>query len=205
MRKNMLLLGCILCCLMSACRAKPAVSENAITEITVFQSGEERLIDSGNFYRIYKESAFKMHFHIYNSLGEIVLSESTDRPLNINMVNDNLVNIRISMGTGIAMNRYYSVDKNVFSQEYTYVVANRDEVVAYIDVPDQKPFENRKIVVRNVFNSDALYKEFSLDFSPVDTPVEEAVFSEDGKSLLLTYLSGEDETQVTETLMLQDG
>ena len=201
MKKLLCLFVCILCCFMSACRDKNTVADNATTETTVLQYEEKGLMDYGEFYRIYKETEFRMHFHIYNSWGEIVRSESTDKPLKIDMLNDDLVDIGIGMGTGLVVHRYYSVEKNEFSQEFTYVVANRNELVAYIEGDS---LVNRKVVIRNIFDRKAFYREFSLDFSPVDTPVEEATFLEDGTSLILTYLSGKDQTQVTETLTLQD-
>ena len=159
------------------------------------------IIDSGTYYRIYKGSMNQVCYNIYNSKGGVVLSQKTDRPLKINMIN-NIVDIEIGMGTGIATHKYYSVDKNIFSQEFSYVLSNFEQLVAYINVPDERPLENRKIVVQNIFDKRLFYKEFQLDFSFVDTPVVEAEFSKDGASLLLTYLSGEKQTQTSEILDL---
>ena len=141
---------------------------------------------------------------LYNKKGETVLSEETSRPLKINMINDSIVDIGIGMGTGIAVHKYYDANQDLFSQEYTYVVANRNELIAYIAIPEKNPMENRKIVVQNVFDKNLFCKEFPMDFSKVDTPVVKAEFSEDGKSLQITYLSGEEETEITETLNLFD-
>ena len=111
------------------------------------------------------------------------------------MVNDDIVDIEIVMGTGITIHKYYGVEENVFSREFLYVLTNSDKLVAYIDVSKEKPFENRKIIVQDIFDKNSFCKEFQLDFSDVDTPVMEAMFSKDGTSLQLTYLSGEEQKQ----------
>ena len=160
------------------------------------------IIDSGTYYRIYKENSNQVCYDIYNFDGEIVLSEKTDRPLEINMINDDIVDIKIGMGTGITIHKYYSVGENIFTQEFPYVLSNLDKLIAYIDVSKEKPFESRKVIVQNIFDKNLFHKEFQLDFSNVDTPVVEAKFSKDGESLQLTYLSGEDQTQISTVLDL---
>ena len=76
------------------------------------------------------------------------------------------------------------------------------KLIAYIDVSKDQPMENRKVIVQNIFDKSILYKEFQLDFSDVDTPVTEAKFSKNGAALHLTYLSGEEQTQISTILNL---
>lgn len=66
----------------------------------------------------------------------------------------------------------------------------------------KKSLENRKVVVQNIFDKSLFYKDFQLDFSNVDTPVIEAIFSKGGASLQLTYLSGGEQTQISAILNL---
>lgn len=172
---------------MSACSPYANISNS--------DSEQKEIIDSGKYYRIYKLNTNQTGYDIYNADGAIVLSEKTDRPLEVNMINDDIINIEIGMGTGIAIHTYYSVGENVFSQEFTYVLSNLDELIAYIDVSEENPLENRKIIVQNIFDKSLFYKEFQLDFSNVDTPVIEAKFSNDGRNLQLTYISGGNQMQ----------
>ncbi len=157
-------------------------------------------IETGTYYRIYKGDNSYLCYDVYNAEKETVLSEKTDRPLKISMINDNIIDIEIGMGTGIAIHTYYNVDKNVFSREFSYVLSVSDDLIAYIDVPEENPMNNRKVIVQNIFDKNLFYKEFELDFSDVDTPVVNATFSED--ALQLTYLSGETQTQTAVTLNL---
>lgn len=163
---------------------------------------QTQIIDSGKYYRIYKENDNQVRYEIYNPEGKIALSEKTDRPIEINMISDDTIDIGIDMGTGITIHKYYDANENIFSGEFTNVLTNSDKLIAYIEVPKETPFENRKVVVQNTFDKSLFYEEFKLDFSNVDTPVIEAEFSKDGASLLLTYLSGEEQTQTSEILDL---
>ena len=194
MKKHLCLLVCVLFCLIVAC----APYENAINK----ESEHMEVIDSGKYYRIYKGNVNQVCYNIYNDEGELVLSEKTGRPLEINMINDDIVDIEIGMGTGIITHKYYDVDENIFSQEFQYVLSNLDKLIAYIEVSKEKPLENRKVIVQNIFDKSLFYREFSLDFSNIDTPVVEAQFLKDGTSLQLIYLSGEDQTQVSTILEL---
>lgn len=194
MKKYLYLLVCVLFCFISACSPNKNVENSDPEQIEI--------IDSGTYYRIYKGNINQVCYDIYNTEGEIVLSEKTDRPLKINMINDDIIDIEIGMGTGITIHKYYGVGENIFSQEFQYVLSNLDKLIAYIDVQTEKPFENRKVIVQNIFDKRLFYKEFQLDFSNVDTPVTEALFSKDGTSLQLTYLSGEEQTQIAVTLDL---
>lgn len=194
MKKYLYLLVSVLFCFISACSPYNNISNS--------EPKQMEIIDSGTYYRIYKENSNQVCYDIYNFDGEIVLSEKTDRPLEINMINDDIVDIKIGMGTGITIHKYYSVGENIFTQEFPYVLSNLDKLIAYIDVSKEKPFESRKVIVQNIFDKNLFHKEFQLDFSNVDTPVVEAKFSKDGESLQLTYLSGEDQTQISTVLDL---
>lgn len=194
MKNHLYLLACVLFCFIVGCTP----NENAVNN----ESEQIEMIDSGKYYRIYKGNINQVCYEIYNTEGELVLSDKTESPLEINMINDDIVDIEIGMGTGITTHMYYDVGEDIFSQEFQYVLSNLDKLVAYIDVPKEKPLENRKVIVRNMFDKQYFYKEFLLDFSNVDTPVIEAKFLKDGTSLQLTYLSGEEQTQVSTILEL---
>ena len=194
MKKYFCSLALVLFCFISAC----APCQNAVNN----ESEQIEIIDSGTYYRIYKGSIDQVCYDVYNSDGEIVLSEKTDRPLAINMINDDIIDIEIGMGTGITIHKYYDVGANIFSQDFSYVFSGFDELITYIDVPKEKPLENRKVIVQNIFDKSLFYKEFQLDFSKVDTPVVEARFSKDGAYLQIVYLSGEEQRQTSEMLDL---
>lgn len=191
MKKYLYLLIFVLFCFISACLQYEGI-----------KSKQMEIIDSGKYYCIYKSNSTQVSYNIYDIGGKVILSEKTDRPIKINMINDNIVDIEIGMGSGVAVHKYYGVEQNLFSQDFSFVLSNQNELVAYMEVSKESPFENRKVIVRNIFDKNLFYKEFQLDFSKVDTPIIEAKFLKDGSTLKLTYLSGEDRTQSTTTLDL---
>lgn len=200
MKKHVYLLICVLCCFMFAC----SLHQDAVNS-PMYESGYNEIVDSGKHYRIYKGNITQVMYNIYDANGKIVLSDTTDRPLRINMLSDDIVDIGIDMGTGITVHKYYDVEKNVFSQDFSYVISISDRLVAYIDAAEERPLENRKVIVQNIFDKSLFYKEFQLDFSNVDTPVVEAKFSEDGLLLQLTYLAGDKHVIISKTLNLKTG
>lgn len=187
---------------VAACAFHNDSNDNEFNKSSTDQSEYKEIIDSHKYYCIYRLNTNEVFYNIYNSSGEVVLSEKTDKPLTIDMLNTDIVDISIVMGTGLTIHRYYSVEKNLFSEEFLYILSNSNELVAYIDVPKVQPFENRKVVIQNVFEKDIFYKEYQLDFSNIDTPVIQAIFSDDGTSLQIKYLSGEKQTEVTQILKL---
>lgn len=178
MKKFLFPIVCVVLCFLSACAANQS---------NIYNLDNKKIIDSGDYYCIYKEGTTDITYDILNLDGETVFSETTDRPLEINMICDTVVDIAKGMGTGITVHRYYDAERNLFSDEFSYVLADSDGLIAFIDVPNEQPFENRKVVVRDIFDKDLFYKEYQVNFSNVDTPVIQAEFSRDGDSLQLIY------------------
>lgn len=202
MKKCLCIFVCVFLCFMSACCSGNDAIGSSLSEIKMHQSVKREIVDSGKYYCIYKSDTSSFDYVIYNADGKVALSETTDNPISINMLNADIVDIGIGMGTGLSIHRYYSVEKDSFSNEFSYVLSNYGERIAYLYVPDMNSFEDRKVVVQNMFNQKLYYNEFTLEFSNIDTPVIKAVFLDNGTSLQLTYLSGENQTQITKTLEL---
>ena len=142
------------------------------------------------YYKIEEIELTKVRYYIYDSDGNTVLSDETDRPLDISMLGDHIVDICIGMGTGLSIHKYYDVQCNRFSEEYSYVAAASGNLVAYIDTSMEDPMINRVLVVRDIFDKNIFYKSFGLDFSPtVHDPIESASFSDGEAELEVVYLS----------------
>ena len=69
-------------------------------------------------------------------------------------------------------------------------------------MPAEDSFENRRLVVQNVFDKTEYYKEFLIDFSKFDMPIIDAHFINNDSQLQIKYYSGEEETERTEILEL---
>ena len=55
---------------------------------------------SKKYYEIEEIELTKVRYYIYDPNGNVMLSEETDRPLDISMLGENIVDICIGMGTG---------------------------------------------------------------------------------------------------------
>ncbi len=190
MKKFLCILFLFLFCFLTSC----SINNN--------YSKQTEIIDKGTYYCIYKDNTSKIRYDIYNLEGDVVLSEKADRPLEIKMINEDIIDIKTGIGTGISLHRYYSVSHNIFSQDFSYVLSDCDNLIAYIGIPKENPMKKRKVIVQNIFDKNMFHREFELDFSRVDMPVIDAVFSNDAKTLKITYLTGEKQKQVSTTLDL---
>jgi len=165
-------------------------TENAIEATNPPDNSDKATAPSKQHYKIEKLDLTKVRYYIYDTNGNTVLSDETDRPLDISMLGDNIVDICIGMGTGISIHKYYDVQNNRFSEEYSYVAAASGNLVAYIDTSMEDPMINRVLVVRDIFDKNIFYKSFGLDFSPtVHDPIESASFSDGEAELDVVYLS----------------
>lgn len=188
MKKYLLLIFSVCLISISAC-SSPGIFSNSNT-----------MIQNSKFYKIYENNITDVIYEIYDINNEIMYSDSTENPLKIDMLNNTIIDVSIGMGTGITIHKYFDIENRLVSDEYSYVLANYDNLVAYIDVPKENSFENRKIAVHNIFDKNVFYKEFDMDFSDVDTPITYARFIENGKVLEITYLSGAN--QIVKSILL---
>ncbi len=155
------------------------------------------------YFAIVQVDDFSYAYRIYNREGEMVRKEMTESRLpEITMLSEDIVDIRMGYGTGLASHLYYDVNSDRFSDVMEYVIASAGRRIAYMDIPTEFPLENRKIVIRDIFDETAYYQEVFLNFAKVDTPVVTAAFSEDGSQLLITYLKGDKQSETSEIIDL---
>jgi len=192
MKRILCLVICIFTCFMFGCSSNNDTNES--------NREKREVIEEAEYYRVYKGTLTEVCYEIYDTNGKVVLSKETDNLVEIDMLNNHIVLIKTGLGTGISNYKYYDASKGVFSQDYTYVLANTNDLVAYMEVPKENPMENRKVVVQNMFDKVLFYKEYQLDFARIDTPVIKALFLNNGTQIQLTYLSGEDQTKIITTL-----
>ena len=65
------------------------------------------VIQEGTYYKVEKVELTTVKYYIYDTNGNVVLSAETDRPIEISMLGEHVVDIKIGVGTGIASHKYY--------------------------------------------------------------------------------------------------
>ncbi len=201
MKKANIILLCLLLLFLTAC----SVLENSNNSMQLGEnnSDERRLIDSGDYFKLYDNTLSEI-YEIYNSQGELVRTETTDDPISITMLNESVLDISIGKGTGITQHTYYDAERNVFSDEFSYVICTDGELVAYIGLSEDK-VNNKTLIVEDIFNKEIYYKEFKGAFDEVDTYELSSVggeFSEDFSKLTVRYYQRNQQNQISKDFKL---
>ena len=153
----------------------------------------KKLLYSGKNYKVYDISNNHQPeylYEIYNEHGDIVKSEVVWRtsPSVVYISNNTLLSITVRVGTGTYFVQYYNVPNDMFSQVYASPILSDYGKVVYPILSDS----NIKLVVSDIFDHSAFYKEFDLDFSPSANPADALRDAEflDENTLRIVYLSG---------------
>ncbi len=165
-------------------------------------SGEDgyKLIESEDNYKVFQNDSFNFYYQILDNKGKVLYEEKVEKgPLSVDYVDDDVIEIKVGKGTGVSIRKYYSLKRDMLSEEYTYVFAIAGEMAAYVYAPNENAMTDRKIAVCNVFDRNLYYKEFKLDFAQTDTPIIEGKFSSDESKLEVEYYK-EDFSVTTEIL-----
>ena len=162
------------------------------------------IVEADKHYKIVDIGLGESEYHIYDRWGREVLVEVTDRPLTISTIDQWVIEIRIEMGTGTSVTKYYDAENNRFSEEFLYVIASSGNLLAYVDTTQKNDANKGAIVVRDIFDRNEFFKTFSLDFSPREVmPISHAEFTEREMALELIYLNQNSEMDESVTLPIR--
>ena len=162
------------------------------------------VVEATDYYKIVSIGLGKSEYRIYDRWGKEVLVEVTDKPLRISFIDQWVVEIRIGMGTGTSVSKYYDVRNECFSEEYLYVVAVSGNLLAYVDASPGHDADKGTFVVRDIFDGNGFFKAFSLNFSPREVmPISRAEFTEREMALELVYLDQTSRTEESVTLPIR--
>lgn len=157
------------------------------------------VVEESEYYKITR-TGFMYSYIIYGKDKSIVKSsEQLSRQPQIEMVDNMVVRVSIQAGTGIATQStyFYDVENGLFSEIFYAVFDYHNGMI--IDASFDK------VVVRSAFDN-SFYQEFtdfSNPFSPVAFPFKNIVFDNNGQLIEITYLSGDDYIEVTESFAVR--
>ena len=164
------------------------------TDVTV-----DEIVEESDYHQIIR-SDLVYYCYFYNNDHEVIKEEGPLGKLpTVTIVGENLLRFTLQAGTGISTRRgyYYDTANMVFSEVFTGIFDECNGKVACVGM--------NKVVVSDIFDRSKYLKEFSnftFPFSPSATPITNIEFSEDCSSIKITYLTGEDYQEVTETFSL---
>lgn len=142
-------------------------------------------------YKNNKESLYK--YTVYSSNGKKIYTENEihREPL-VNRVDDKIVSVSWSAGTGVDMVRYFDLDNCKKSKVFETPLDVRDKKVI--------TYDGKSIVIQNMFDKSEFYKKISL--KGVSSVTVEAEFLDDNK-IKVKYATGEDYKDKVEVIKLK--
>lgn len=170
-------------------------SESVHEEIT----GYEEILEDSTYYKVSLINS-QYYCSFYNKNHQVVRVDGPFSEIPHLVVTDNgnsiIVRLTLQAGTGVGTQYgyFYDVEKTLFSEVFQSILDQSENLVAYID--------KEKVVVRDIFDKTKYDKEisdFRDPFSNVAQPITNASFSEDSKTITVTYLTGDNFREVSET------
>ena len=151
------------------------------------------------YYKIEYDSLSRTHtYYIYDTNGKVVSTGNTGFRLpRIEMVNDSLIKYTLQAGTGILTQHgfFYDIENSILSRNFYSIYDQTDELVLC--------GTDDSVIVQDIFNEDGYYREFKEFSQPLsENTVEKianAYFANNGTIVVITYLTGENYEQVTES------
>ena len=206
--RYILLTGCVLA--LCSCQVTQTVhsSENESSMSDKYDVGksdyeesteDEEVLENTTYYQI-SVSNSQYYCSFYNKNHQVVRVDGPFSKIPHLAVTDNgnsiIVRLTLQAGTGVGTQYgyFYDVEKTLFSEVFQSILDQSENLVAYID--------KEKVVVRDIFDKTKYDKEisdFRDPFSNVAQPITNASFSEDSKTITVTYLTGENFREVSET------
>jgi len=160
---------------------------------------EGQIIEETEYYKI-MESNFQYCCVFYNRQHVVTKTEGplTKEP-RVGMVDEDFVRLTVQAGTGTGAQwgYYYDPGMDVFSDVFESIRDESNGKVAYT--------RQNAIVIRDIFDESKYFKEitkFENILSQTVEPFVEVQFTDDGKYIEVTYLTGADYKETTERFAL---
>lgn len=144
----------------------------------------EEIIQEDKYFKVLYTGNYTYYYAVYNSEGAIVKEGEGRQPL-INYIDDTVIQIGNSAGTSAMCMTYYDTVNDRLSEVYFNPLAAEYGKVAYLEWGEEVV-----LAVKDIFGEDGYYEEFSLELSPMVTPVECVKFLDENR-LYISYHSGE--------------
>ena len=181
-----ILLALTLALSMSACNAGQDIhdkettppSQEATQPTTDPNTPAEELLASSAYYRVVRQGD-RYRYWVYDQSGGNVLSEDSELPVEISMIDSYLVDVKIGDRHENTTHRYYHLLKDQVTPAYSYVIAASDTYVAYLD----GTLDDRTVVISSMFDP-SFRKETSLKMLSSPMPVFQADISHGNLYLL---------------------
>ncbi len=179
---------------------KPLEDESA--EMELFDISSKTVVTKNKHFKIYRGSGLENRWYYYeliDTTGNIVTSQCTYmKEPNISYITEEIVKVSVQSGTGRKSQSvyYFNTEDKLISPTFEYVLNENANVVVY--------FDGEKLIACNMFNRNNYYKEIILkeQLSDVEEPINNVIFSNDDRQIVIEYVAGLDCREVSEVATL---
>jgi len=170
----------------------------ASDSIEIVMESRETIIESGPNFRVVRinegdiNNVPKFRYEVFNNRGETIRVGTGWRVPSFYHISDDVLEISIGAGTGMRIVQFYSPENDLISEVFTNPILITHELIGLLKWDDANSLA---LFVRNIFDKEIYYKEFTLEnFAAVANPMDAVVRVEylGDSTLEIIYLSGED-------------
>ena len=157
------------------------------------------IVEETEYYKIIS-SDFIYYYYIFDKNHDIVKFDGfLNKEPYLSIVNAHLVKVTLQAGTGLGTQwgYYYDINADVFSRVFQSIYDQQKGKVAYGDI--------KKVIVRDIFDKTKYYQEISSFREPlaeVAEPIKNVEFINNGESVKISYLTGDNYRETTEIFNL---
>ena len=196
-RVGLFVLAVVGCVLLGGCTQHSTSDGLKKNELIYSDITEVSIVAEEPYYLIAEKNGL-YSYKIYDKDKNVVRTkEKLTKQPQIVMVGEHTISVTQQAGTGIATSStyYYDVESNQFSNVFQAVFDQREGLVVYAA-------DHNRIVIRDIFEENGYYQEifeFQKPLSPAAFPFVDVKFSRDGSTVCVTYLSGNEYMEISES------
>ena len=161
------------------------------------------LLESSPHFRLYQTSeraGQDYRYDIFNSNGELVLSQTMRRMQpQIRYINDNVLQIHRSAGTGVWQMQFYSIQADMLSEVFESPFVITDKLIGYVRWYN----DALSLVVQDLFDTEVYYNEFFIEgLERISTPINSIEYLGNNR-IEVTYMAQINENWIETTTILE--
>lgn len=194
MKKVLMCFICIVVVIIAAYGAKNISSSKQVENDTTYEKGSEDKFVEVETYKENEEVLYK--YTLLNSEGKNVYEETgLYREPNVEQLDNEVVRVGVSAGSSVYQVRYFgTINSKISEIYYTPWDEYNNKLIR---------FENKKMIIQDMFDKSNYYKEVKLDMRDTADPnsaIKSAEFLDDN-TVKVTYFS-EDDEEITKKIKL---
>lgn len=149
-------------------------------------------IEEQEYYQLMGSDNYIYYYYIFDKNKNVVKEEAHTRFPHISLIEGYLVKVWIQAGTGVSTRwtYYYDVNNDRFSETFGPVFDERNDRIAHVEWDTIY-----KLIVRDIFDKEKYYYEitsFNEPLAEIIDPFVDIKFSDNGRQVQVTYLTGKD-------------